>query len=70
MSMVLNHLHKVAAQSDKNKMGLEQLAACMGPVILCPSAGTADPGALEFRKHTEVLKYLLEIWSEKGKIYM
>lgn len=67
MRMVLNHLHKVAAQSEKNKMGLDQLATCMGPVLLCPSSGTAESEALEYRKHTEVLKYLLEIWTEKGR---
>ena len=65
MSMVLNHLHKIARQADKNKMGLEQLAACLGPVLLCPSPASAEaPAALEFRKHIEVLKYLLEIWPD------
>jgi len=66
MSLVLNHLHRVAAQSDRNKMGVEQLAMCLGPVLLCPSAVGADAASLEYSKHIEVLKYLLEIWAEKG----
>ncbi|WAR24290.1 SYDE-like protein, partial [Mya arenaria] len=65
MSMMLNHLHKMAVQSDKNKMGLDQLATCLGPVILCPSSLGANPGALEYIKHIEVLKYLLEVWAKK-----
>ena len=66
MSLVLNHLHEVASHSDKNKMGLEQLAVCLGPVLLCPSSVGSDDETLEYSKHIEVLKYLLEIWGNRN----
>ena len=67
MAMVLNHLQRVAENSDKNKMPLDQLAVCLGPALLCPSPSSSDNADLEFKKHIEVLKYLLEIWTENGK---
>ncbi|KAL4235795.1 synapse defective 1 [Mactra antiquata] len=66
MSMILNHLHKMAAHCEKNKMSLDQLAACLGPVLLCPSSIGADDESLDYSKHIEVLKYLLEIWGDKN----
>lgn len=65
MSLMLNHLHKIAAKSERNKMGLDQLATCLGPVLLCPSSVGAGSDTMEFRKHIDVLKYLLEVWGEK-----
>ncbi|XP_052256357.1 rho GTPase-activating protein SYDE2-like [Dreissena polymorpha] len=65
MSLMLNHLHKIAAKSERNKMGLDQLATCLGPVLLCPSSVGAASDTMEFRKHIDVLKYLLEVWGEK-----
>ncbi|KAL3869272.1 hypothetical protein ACJMK2_041975 [Sinanodonta woodiana] len=65
MATILNHLRKVASNSDKNKMTLDNLAVCLGPVLLCPSPTSSDNAALEFKKHIEVLKYLLEIWSQQ-----
>ncbi|KAJ8305833.1 hypothetical protein KUTeg_016378, partial [Tegillarca granosa] len=64
MAMVLNHLKKIAAKSDKNKMPISNLAVCFGPVLLCPPSSTATTLALDFKKHIDVLKYLLEIWPE------
>ena len=69
MAMVLNHLQTVARNSDKNKMSLDQLAVCLGPVLLCPSPSSSDNADLEFKKHIEVLKYLLEIWTEQNGDY-
>ncbi|XP_050399986.2 uncharacterized protein LOC126817219 [Patella vulgata] len=66
MTKVLNHLKRVAAHSDKNKMTLDNLAICFGPVLLCPSPITSNEAALDFKKHIEVLKYLLEIWDESS----
>ena len=70
MAMVLNHLQTVARNSDKNKMPLDQLAVCLGPVLLCPSPSSSDNADLEFKKHIEVLKYLLEIWTEQNGMYL
>ncbi|XP_071117302.1 rho GTPase-activating protein 100F-like isoform X1 [Haliotis cracherodii] len=62
MTVVLNHLKRVASNSDKNKMTLENLAICLGPALLCPSPATSTDAALDFKKHIEVLLYLLQIW--------
>ncbi|XP_021378846.1 rho GTPase-activating protein syd-1-like [Mizuhopecten yessoensis] len=63
MAAVLNHLKKVASKSEKNKMALESLANCFGPVLLCPSPASSAE-TLDFKKHIEVLRYLLDIWPE------
>ncbi|CAC5372196.1 SYDE [Mytilus coruscus] len=62
MAVVLNHLKKVAGNADKNKMNIVNLAICFGPVLLCPSPVSSGGTSLDFKKHIEVLKYLLEIW--------
>ncbi|KAL8575304.1 hypothetical protein ACOMHN_003138 [Nucella lapillus] len=65
MALILNHLRRVSSHTEKNKMTADNLAICFGPVLLCPAPSTTptppDP-ALHFRKHIEVLRYLLEIW--------
>lgn len=62
MAMILNHLRRVASHSEKNKMTIDNLAICFGPVLLCPAPATSPDPTLDFRKHIEVLRYLLEIW--------
>ena len=64
MAVVLNHLKKISSHHDKNKMPTDNLAVCFGPVLLCPSPSSSTEDALDFKKHIEVLKYLLEIWPE------
>lgn len=64
MALVLNHLKKISFHSDKNKMTTENLAVCFGPVLLCPSPKSTEDHALNFKKHIEVLRYLLQIWPE------
>ncbi|XP_062592692.1 rho GTPase-activating protein 100F-like [Saccostrea cucullata] len=64
MALVLNHLKKISHHSDKNKMTVDNLAVCFGPVLLCPSPKSTDDHALNFKKHIEVLRYLLQIWPE------
>lgn len=71
MAAVLNHLKKVASNADKNKMNIVNLAICFGPVLLCPSPVSSGGTSLDFKKHIEVLKYLLEIWPVNyGKLIM
>ncbi|CAG5120214.1 unnamed protein product [Candidula unifasciata] len=60
MALLLNHLRLVAAHSDKNKMPIDNLAVCFGPVLLCPAPRSTPDLPLDFRKHFEVLRYLLE----------
>lgn len=62
MALILNHLRRVAALSHKNKMTIHNLAICFGPVLLCPAPSTTSDLAVDFSKHIEVLRYLLEIW--------
>ncbi|RUS91345.1 hypothetical protein EGW08_000862, partial [Elysia chlorotica] len=66
MALLLNHLRRIAALSDKNKMGIDNLAICFGPVLLCPAPNSTPDPLLDFRKHIEVLRYLLEIWDYDG----
>ncbi|GFR58738.1 rho GTPase-activating protein 100F-like [Elysia marginata] len=66
MALLLNHLRRIAAHSDKNKMGIDNLAICFGPVLLCPAPSSTPDPLLDFRKHIEVLRYLLEIWDYDG----
>ncbi|GFO18093.1 rho GTPase-activating protein 100f-like [Plakobranchus ocellatus] len=66
MALLLNHLRRIAAHSEKNKMGIDNLAICFGPVLLCPAPNSTPDPLLDFRKHIEVLRYLLEIWDYDG----
>ncbi len=68
--MLLDHIKRVAMKADVNKMTSHNLAVCFGPVLLCPSpqSVTTMDSTLDFKKHIEVLFYLLEIWPEnRGK---
>ena len=66
MAVLLDHLKRVSSKADVNKMTSQNLAVCFGPVVLCPSpqAATDMETALDFKKHIEVLHYLLDIWPE------
>ncbi len=61
---LLDHIKKVASKAEANKMTTHNLAVCFGPVLLCPSPQTAADMevAMDFKKHIEVLHYLLDIW--------
>ena len=66
MELLLDHLKRVAVKANTNKMTTQNLAVCFGPVLLCPSLkSTTGQDALDFRKHIEVLQYLLDIWPER-----
>ncbi len=67
---LLDHIKKVASKCEVNKMTSHNLAVCFGPVLLCPSPQTAADMevAMDFKKHIEVLHYLLDIWpASKGR---
>ena len=61
---VLDHLKRVALRCDANKMSTASLATNFGPILLCPApAECAKMGvSMDFKKHIEVLKYLLDVW--------
>ncbi|KAJ0032616.1 hypothetical protein NQD34_002697 [Periophthalmus magnuspinnatus] len=71
---LLDHLKLVASYQEVNKMTCQNLAVCFGPVLLsqrqeatCHSNrvfidSEELASALHFKKHIEVLHYLLQLW--------
>ncbi|XP_017342852.1 rho GTPase-activating protein SYDE2 isoform X3 [Ictalurus punctatus] len=71
---LLDHLKRVASHHEVNKMTCQNLAVCFGPVLLSQrqdASGLANrvfmdseelASALHFKKHIEVLHYLLQLW--------
>ena len=71
MLFILDHLKRVSLKADMNKMTTLNLAVCFGPVLLCPSPNNAtDMDAVtDFKRHVDVLHYLLDIWpGNRGKV--
>ncbi|XP_051517376.1 rho GTPase-activating protein SYDE2 isoform X2 [Myxocyprinus asiaticus] len=71
---LLDHLKRVASHHEVNKMTCQNLAVCFGPVLLSQRQDASSHGnrvfidseelasALHFKKHIEVLHYLLQLW--------
>ncbi|XP_065597112.1 rho GTPase-activating protein SYDE2 isoform X3 [Cyrtonyx montezumae] len=76
LKMLLDHLKLVASYHEVNKMTCQNLAVCFGPVLLSQKQETTNhnnrvftdseelASALDFKKHIEVLHYLLQLWPE------
>ncbi|XP_051021816.1 rho GTPase-activating protein SYDE2 isoform X2 [Acomys russatus] len=73
LKMLLDHLKLVASHHEVNKMTCQNLAVCFGPVLLNQRQETSThnrvftdseelANALDFKKHIEVLHYLLQLW--------
>ncbi|KAM5256213.1 rho GTPase-activating protein SYDE2 [Ctenodactylus gundi] len=74
LKMLLDHLRLVASYHEMNKMTCQNLAVCFGPVLLSQRQETSThnnrvftdseelASALDFKKHIEVLHYLLQLW--------
>ncbi|XP_074858311.1 rho GTPase-activating protein SYDE2 isoform X2 [Carettochelys insculpta] len=74
LRMLLDHLKLVASYHEVNKMTCQNLAVCFGPVLLSQRQETSNhnnrvftdseelANALDFKKHIEVLHYLLQLW--------
>ncbi|XP_070448851.1 rho GTPase-activating protein SYDE2 isoform X3 [Equus przewalskii] len=74
LTMLLDHLKLVASYYEVNKMTCQNLAVCFGPVLLSQRQETSThnnrvftdseelASALDFKKHIEVLHYLLQLW--------
>ncbi|CAG5863540.1 unnamed protein product [Menidia menidia] len=71
---LLDHLKRVASYQEANKMTCQNLAVCFGPVLLSQRQEASChsnrvfidseelASALHFKKHIEVLHYLLQLW--------
>ncbi|KAM9385613.1 rho GTPase-activating protein SYDE2 [Pholidichthys leucotaenia] len=71
---LLDHLKLVASFQEVNKMTCQNLAVCFGPVLLSQRQEASChtnrvfidseelASALHFKKHIEVLHYLLQLW--------
>ncbi|OCT84727.1 rho GTPase-activating protein SYDE2 [Xenopus laevis] len=78
LKMLLDHLKLVASYHEVNKMTCQNLAVCFGPVLLSQRQETSShnnrvfidseelASALDFKKHIEVLHYLLQLWPVKN----
>ncbi|XP_037682673.1 rho GTPase-activating protein SYDE2 isoform X2 [Choloepus didactylus] len=74
LKMLLDHLKLVTSYHEVNKMTCQNLAVCFGPVLLSQRQETSThnnrvftdseelASALDFKKHIEVLHYLLQLW--------
>ncbi|XP_043941970.1 rho GTPase-activating protein SYDE2 isoform X2 [Protopterus annectens] len=74
LRMLLDHLKLVASFHEVNKMTCQNLAVCFGPVLLSQRQEASNhsnrvfidseelASALDFKKHIEVLHYLLQLW--------
>ncbi|XP_059841188.1 rho GTPase-activating protein SYDE2 [Hypanus sabinus] len=74
LKMLLDHLKLVASYHEVNKMTCQNLAVCFGPVLLSQRQEASNhsnrvftdseelASALDFKKHIEVLHYLLQLW--------
>ena len=63
LNVILNHLKCVADNSSMNKMNIESLATCFGPLLLYPTPSSLSQATNDVGKQKEILKYLLEIWT-------
>ncbi|XP_054459286.1 rho GTPase-activating protein SYDE2 [Anoplopoma fimbria] len=74
LQTLLDHLKLVASCQEVNKMTCQNLAVCFGPVLLSQRQDASChtnrvfidseelASALHFKKHIEVLHYLLQLW--------
>uniref|UniRef100_A0A3P8SXN9 Synapse defective Rho GTPase homolog 2 n=1 Tax=Amphiprion percula TaxID=161767 RepID=A0A3P8SXN9_AMPPE len=74
LRILLDHLKLVASYQEVNKMTCQNLAVCFGPVLLSQRQEASChtnrvfidseelASALHFKKHIEVLHYLLQLW--------
>lgn len=77
---LLDHLKLVASYQEVNKMTCQNLAVCFGPVLLSQRQEASChtnrvfidseelASALHFKKHIEVLHYLLQLWPGEARV--
>ncbi|KAM5191150.1 rho GTPase-activating protein SYDE1 [Callospermophilus lateralis] len=74
LTLLLDHLRLVSSFHAHNRMTPQNLAVCFGPVLLParqaparPRIRSTGPGlasAVDFKRHIEVLHYLLQSWPD------
>ncbi|XP_004715597.3 rho GTPase-activating protein SYDE1, partial [Echinops telfairi] len=74
LTLLLDHLRLVSSFHAHNRMTPQNLAVCFGPVLLPArqtpartrgrSSGPGLASAVDFKRHIEVLHYLLQSWPE------
>ncbi|XP_004632684.1 rho GTPase-activating protein SYDE1 [Octodon degus] len=74
LTLLLNHLRLVSSFHAHNRMTPQNLAVCFGPVLLPARQAPARPrirgcgpgvtSAVDFKRHIEVLHYLLQSWPD------
>ncbi|XP_004872577.1 rho GTPase-activating protein SYDE1 [Heterocephalus glaber] len=74
LTLLLDHLRLVSSFQAHNRMTPQNLAVCFGPVLLparqasarprIRSCGTGVTSAVDFKRHIEVLHYLLQSWPD------
>nr|XP_044995095.1 rho GTPase-activating protein SYDE1 [Jaculus jaculus] len=76
LTLLLDHLRLVSAFHAHNRMTPQNLAVCFGPVLLparqalalarprARGSGAGVSGAVDFKRHIEVLHYLLQSWPD------
>lgn len=72
LTLLLDHLRLVSSFHAHNRMTAQNLAVCFGPVLLparqaparprIRSSGSGLANAVDFKRHIEVLHYLLQAW--------
>lgn len=72
LTLLLDHLRLVSSFHAHNRMTPQNLAVCFGPVLLparqsparprIRSSGPGPTNAVDFKRHIEVLHYLLQAW--------
>ncbi|XP_075758228.1 rho GTPase-activating protein SYDE1 isoform X2 [Pelodiscus sinensis] len=74
LTVLLDHLSLVASFHDFNRMNSQNIAVCFGPVLLNQNQEPGHQGscgyarceeiasAVDFKRHIEVLHYLLQAW--------
>ncbi|KAK2495383.1 hypothetical protein MC885_011318 [Smutsia gigantea] len=74
LTLLLDHLRLVSSFHAHNRMTPQNLAVCFGPVLLparqasarprIRSSGSGVANAVDFKRHIEVLHYLLQAWPD------
>ena len=62
---LVNHLLRVIAHQESNKMDAHNLSVCLGPVLLCPPSNLTDSkDLLDLKLHVRVVGFLLDLWKK------
>ena len=60
---IMDHLRRVVAHIECNRMTGKNVAVCFGPVLMCPPIEEM----IDFQKYIDALEFLISIWPTKTK---